>query len=269
MKLRFLAVAGEADALARVAAGLDHEARPALRPLLQRPSLRVWAPPETPYVELADGSGLLLGLLFRKTDGKRIQTLDPAEQLERTLVKGNWGAYILCRETAGGHLVLRDPSGAFNVYHGSCDGLDYYASDSALLQSAWPRALTPSADFLRQWLAYPFLRSAMTGDDAIAELLPGQRREIVGAAARMDFCWSPFDHLPPAVPPIDFEEAAERLRRTLLNTIPRFAPLDETVALQLSGGLDSSILAAALAEAGRPFRAITFATRAADGDERR
>ncbi|MCP2835015.1 asparagine synthase-related protein, partial [Salmonella enterica] len=39
--------------------------------------------------------------------------------------------------------------------------------------------------------------------------------------------------------------------------------------LQLSGGLDSSILAAVLHEMGTPFRAVTLATRDAEGDERR
>lgn len=268
MKLRFLAAAGEPEKLAAIAARLDPH-KTGLRPLLEQPSLRVWAPPGTPLVRLDDGSGLLVGLLFRRVDGKRIEKLDPSESLEGDLTKNHWGAFVLLQETVRGHLVLRDPSGALNVYHGSCDGVDYYSSDSALLQAAWPRPLTPSLAFLRQWLAYPFLRGAMTGDDAILELLPGQRREVLGDSVGMDLVWSPFDHLPPADEPPDFEEAAERLRRTILNTVRCLAPAGETVALQLSGGLDSSILASALAQSGRPFRAITFATRAADGDERR
>ncbi|HTU11568.1 MAG TPA: asparagine synthase C-terminal domain-containing protein [Allosphingosinicella sp.] len=269
MKLRFLAVAGSPARLDRIAAGLRHPAAPDLLPLLQRPSLRIWGSSETPHVPLSDDTGLIVGLLFRKVDGQRIETIAPAEQLERTLLDEHWGAYVLLRETGDGHLVLRDPSGAITTYCGACENVHFYASDAAMLQCAWPRPFAPSVDFLRQWLAYPFLRAAMTGDDAITELLPGQRRQAAGPTVALDLAWSPFDHLPPPGPPPSLEQATERLRRAIINCIPRFACPGESVTLQLSGGLDSSIIAGTLAAVGRPFRAITFATRTADGDERR
>jgi asparagine synthase (glutamine-hydrolysing) len=58
------------------------------------------------------------------------------------------------------------------------------------------------------------------------------------------------------------------LRDALLHCVPALVPATGKIVLQLSGGLDSSIIAAALATAGRRFSAVTFATRAADGDER-
>lgn len=268
MKLRFLAIAGIPEKLDRLALAIDRSG-PDLQPVLQRPSLRVWASAETPRIEIAGGAGLLLGLLFRKTDGGRTVALDAGASLEERIVRDHWGPYILLRQTEDGHLISRDPSGALTAYHGTVDGLHVYASDAALLQLAWPRPLTPSIKFLKQFLAYPFLRATLTGGDGIAELLPGQRRTVSGTTATLDLCWSPFDYLPEPGASVPYEEASERLRRVILNTMPRFAIAGEAVALQLSGGLDSSILAAALAEAGRPFRAITFATRTADGDERR
>ena len=42
-----------------------------------------------------------------------------------------------------------------------------------------------------------------------------------------------------------------------------------TLLLQLSGGLDLSIIAACLAQSGTEFAAVNFASRSADGDERR
>src|SRR5262249_28496875 len=61
---------------------------------------------------------------------------------------------------------------------------------------------------------------------------------------------------------------AQDLRRTTLNSVAAqvrgFSPL-----LQLSGGLDSSIISASLADAGIAFTAVNFASRSADGDERR
>lgn len=267
MKLRFLAVAGDPDKLRELT---PDQARLAdLTPVLARPALRVWTAGDTPSLRLADGSGALVGLLFRKVDGGRVAALAPRDETERPLLADHWGAYVSFRELADGHSVLRDPSGAITVYYCTDAGLHFYASDSALLRRAWPHPLTPSLDYLRTWLVYPFLRAARTGDSAVSELLPGQRRRVRRDGAGLDFCWSPFDHLPEAGRTVSFEEAAELLRRAILNSVPRFAVPGETVALQLSGGLDSSIIAAALAGSGRPFRAVTFATRAADGDERR
>jgi asparagine synthase (glutamine-hydrolysing) len=58
------------------------------------------------------------------------------------------------------------------------------------------------------------------------------------------------------------------VRRAVIGTLSHY-PLTSPSLLQLSGGLDSSILAAALSAAGRPRSAVTFATRSAEGDERR
>jgi asparagine synthase (glutamine-hydrolysing) len=80
--------------------------------------------------------------------------------------------------------------------------------------------------------------------------------------------WSPWDHVRPARQIRDFGTAAATLREVVSNTAPLLVREEQDVIVRLSGGLDSSIVAAALAAAGRHFRAVTFATSAPDGDER-
>jgi asparagine synthase (glutamine-hydrolysing) len=65
----------------------------------------------------------------------------------------------------------------------------------------------------------------------------------------------------------DPSEAERLLRETALPTVAA-QPAGSNIVLRLSGGLDSSIIAACLARGGHRFSCINFATRARDGDER-
>jgi asparagine synthase (glutamine-hydrolysing) len=99
-------------------------------------------------------------------------------------------------------------------------------------------------------------------------VVPGTIRHEVDGQWIDDLHWDPWRHARADVRLNDFQAAADALRLVALRTIPRQMP-SAPVLLQLSGGVDSSIIAASLHHAGIRFSAITFATRSADGDERR
>jgi asparagine synthase (glutamine-hydrolysing) len=136
------------------------------------------------------------------------------------------------------------------------------ASGPEQMRAAVTSPLRADLHFLRHWLCFPFLRTAATGVAGVRELLPGTAVRGAGAPATV---WSPWDHTKPG-PFATFDEAAQALRDALLHCVPALVPATGKIVLQLSGGLDSSIIAAALATAERRFSAVTFATRAADGD---
>jgi asparagine synthase (glutamine-hydrolysing) len=268
MKLRFLAAAGPAGPLEALKQAIGIRTEFSLSKMFEGSGLIVWTVPETPVVPATDGGGILVGLLFDRATGKRLSTFSAAEDAKR-IIYDRWGPYVLFTCEGGSHTVLRDPSGALPVYWGSLDGLEVYASDAGLFKAAWPEALRPDVDFIRHWLTFPFLRAAHTGAQGVRELLPGTCRRVDATQRTVAQAWSPFRFTGRDVAITGFEEAAASLRKEILRTVPAFAAADANVAVQLSGGLDSSIIAAALHHAGRSFRAITFATLGPGGDERR
>ena len=268
MRLRFLAAAGPdalIDALDRRLAGTGG---PTLQPILRSPELMAWVIDGTPHIAAPDQTAVAMGLLFDQANDRPVRQLpDPLPSPEQVLSRF-WGAYVLLAGGRGrGHIVLRDPSGGVTAYHRRSGELDIYASDLTLLSLATTGPVEPDLEFLRQWLTFPSLRGTLTGLQGVTELAPGALRRSSGGNAQVSLAWSPWKVARRAGRIDEFEDAAALLRGTILRTVPRLADTGKAV-LHLSGGLDSSIVAADLTHAGRPFHAVTFATRGPDGDER-
>lgn len=266
MQLSFLAAAGPLPLREELDSQLRHGAGSLVR-LFRSDRLSLWGEAGTPL--LHDDDAVSVGLMFDRATGTGRTRLPDAIMRAEAIIRDSWGAYVLfdCHD-ASGHSVLRDPSGSIPVYYGAANGLDLYASDSEMLRLGWTESFEPNLDAVRQWLTLPFLRTRMTGTVGVSELLPGSLREVRNNRARERQMWSPgrFTGTPAAVR--NLAEAADLLREEILRTV-RLLAAGERVVLRLSGGLDSSIVAAALARAGIDFRAITFATNSRDGDERR
>ena len=264
MSFGFLACAGPEAALADLEARLSNAPDLVLR--VRGSGVRFWADPSAPFLRGEDGRAILIGFLLDRASGRRLTELGAAVRVDRKFMSEHWGAYVLIQGEADGALTaLRDPSGTVPAFYGSEGRLQLFASGPELLQLARGPRWQPDVQFIRHWLTFPFLRTARTGVEGIRELLPGCS---ISGCGEPDPLWSPWSYTEP-LRPTDFAEAARALRKEALRSIPALIPDDADLALQLSGGLDSSIIAASLANAGRSFKAITFATRAADGDERR
>lgn len=188
----------------------------------------------------------------------------------RCLVDRCWGAWFaIFVEDGDSHWALRDPSSFAPAYRRAVEGVSLYFSDlrTASELGAAPTEVDP--EFLAQWLVYPQLRTERTGARDTRELLPGTQRTVSPAGASTSVIWSPWDFAAAERQILDFEDAAERVRRVALQAIPAQARGRGKLMLELSGGLDSSIIAAALRAGKIPFASLNFATRTAEGDERR
>jgi asparagine synthase (glutamine-hydrolysing) len=122
--------------------------------------------------------------------------------------------------------------------------------------------------FVAHSLAYRNRRAERTGIDKVFELLPGTRLRSAGEEHYVDTSWLPWPfaaHARQGAPDLD----PALIRDTSIDCVDLWAGDRKDILLELSGGLDSSIVAACLKAAGRPFRAVTVATTSADGDERR
>lgn len=219
----------------------------------------------------ANRNCLILGDLFDRRSGERAAapTLDSPLDLEPFMSR-YWGGYILfCRFGPEHHAVLRDPSGALGLYRTAADDIHCYMSDAG--EAAAPgfdhRAI--DTDFLRHWLSFPFLRSSRTGCEAVQEILPGEAQIVEPGRRARTPVWAPRAHTGPGHDIGDFDETARHLRARLLQTIPDIVSRHRSPLLQLSGGLDSSIICAALGAAGISFDAVNYFTQSPDGDERR
>lgn len=268
MQLRFLAAAGPSEALEVLSSELAGAKAARVAPILRAPGLAVWTPAQAPWLVSEDGSAALIGLLFDRAEGARQQRLPSPLPAPADFTERFWGAYVLLASDPGGHRVLRDPSGGVTAYHRRAGALDLYASDLAMLATVAAGRFEPDFAFLRQWLVYPYLRTHRTGLEGVTEILPGQVHGAGPRGPHASPAWNPWSHASPERAIEDFDVAAAHLREAILLAVPRLAQAASDVVVQLSGGLDSSIVAAALATAGRPFRALNFVTRAPDGDER-
>ena len=269
MKLRFLAATGPADARRALATQLAHGQCGTLIEGPSTTSLSVWAEAGTPLLRNAAGTAVAVGLLCDRSANRRLTSLPNWEGLERACIRDFWGNYVLLTSRDGAHSVLRDPSGAIPVYYGASGGLEFYASDADMLSLVWPKPFRPNLDAVRHWLRFPFLRTARTGAVNVSELLPGMARDVGSSGGRLRKAWSPTAFVSRESGISDFREAASLLRDNVLHSVQRLGEGQSNIVLQLSGGLDSSIVAAALSEGGIDYRAVTFATRSPDGDERR
>jgi asparagine synthase (glutamine-hydrolysing) len=231
---------------------------------VNRDNFHLWAEESCPTI--IGGHAAAVGRLIERSTGIIQHSLPAALPSEEDFVRRFWGGYILfTRNSDQLWRVLREPSGTLPVYYEDGEEGRIYASDADTLRFGGSEQWRPDLDFVRHSLSFPFLRTARTGVAGVSELLPGTSVGAKGART----VWQPWQHVSPAPSPVGFEEAAARLRETALETIPLLVPDGIDPVVQLSGGLDSSIIGGVLAHAGRRFRAVTFATRAPGGDERR
>lgn len=180
-----------------------------------------------------------------------------------------WGDYVEFARCGDRCSVLRAPFGNLACYYASiADGL-LVASDPLLLRDPGGVSLSANWEAIARHLVAPGLRRRSTCLAPLNELTGGERL-VAGAGAGLDVStfWSPWQHV--AEDPIsrDPDTAAAYLRAVICDAVAAQTARYSTSLLLLSGGLDSSIAAAALANSGRVAIALNMVTRAAGGDER-
>lgn len=163
------------------------------------------------------------------------------------------------------HSIYRDPSGYESCYHYAEAGHDIFMSDLDMARALRGTCFTIDDNLLTQALAFPTCRDAQTSIAGVTEVLPGQTMVIEQGEMEIRTSWSPWDHIETDDP----EGEPARLRDAIINAVATAAKGSTHVLLELSGGLDSSILAASLHHLGIAFSAVTYVPFGPKGDERR
>lgn len=221
-----------------------------------------------------DAHTVLIGHLFtRGPPSRRVTNLQEigSDRLladrGRMLLADYWGGYVLVHRRADGWiLVLRDPSGILPCYvrYGETDVT--IAGDITDLAKPGPGRV----DFLEvaRLLASGDARGPRTCIAGVDELIAGECLIVDGTDVRTETWWTPWQHVAPtgnmAAP-----EAAARLRETIADCVGAWAACFPSILLGVSGGLDSSIVAAAAAPKASRLSCLTLFGPDPDGDERR
>jgi asparagine synthase (glutamine-hydrolysing) len=220
--------------------------------------------------------GVLIGRVFQRGRTEAMTIVDA--ETERSiiasagewLIRAHWGAYVAILEPRDGDRIdiIRAPFGDLACYAlTSTIGL-FVASDIDLLVTlagykpaiAWPA--------VAQHLARPDLGGRATCLEGIDELAGGERLRQGKRTMTIDTLWTPWAFVDPTRRMTDMSEAVVRVRGAVQTAVRARASGHDSVLLKLSGGLDSSIVAACLAGASRPVVALNLVTRDGGGDER-
>jgi len=152
-------------------------------------------------------------------------------------------------------LLARDRMGIKPLYYSLHGGSLCFASEvkSILAADGSARAIDPLG--VDQLLTFEYTASPTTLFQDVKKLPPGGWLTFSGGRTQQGRFWS----LPTGEPDLagDAEELAERLRDTLVGAVRRQLASDVPLGAFLSGGIDSSILVAAMTEVS-PTPPLTF-----------
>lgn len=210
----------------------------------------------------------IFGWAFRRSDHARCGQLGEREEAElresgaEWAARYLWGNYLLAWIAADGTTnIFRSPVTGPALYFTSHGASAFTNLELARCAGIVLDILDPQA--IDAQLRYPLLRAAATGIDGIAELLAGEQLKLCSAPG-VQSIWSPWDHV--RQPPEPAE--TDKLRRIVLSVVSAWTKVFVRAQLELSGGLDSSIVAACLARTSADWRGVSLVTARPDGDER-
>lgn len=214
---------------------------------------RLFVSRETPTLSIP-GHGVVIGQLFT-ADGQPVTTAQLSTQirdvaeLEKYLLDNYWGEYILLLASGtDGHLVriLRDPSGGIPCVFSIHGETGFITSSISLAVRLNLYRKEIDWEYISHGLTFPYLRTMSTGFSEISELLPGCSLHVDEISATTHSTWSPWKFVAPEHRQTDADEAAASVRRSVATAVKSWAEADGDILLELSGGLDSSIVAACL-----------------------
>ena len=148
-------------------------------------------------------------------------------------------------DARAGRLVLaRDRMGEKPLYYATTDGGLVFASEPKAILASGLVDRTADAGALGGYLRTGYVSAPRSAFRAISALVPGTRLLIEGEAARVEPFWEigPFLQGPAAA--LDLDAAAVALRGELERSVRAALVSDVPVGVFLSGGLDSTTVAA-------------------------
>jgi len=211
------------------------------------------------------GEGILLGHLFTSLGDPVPDTASwSSDDDGSAFVRRHWGAYVAVRRSTDGIELLRDPSGMAPCYLARAGSVWLITDAPRLIFEQG--VLTPSFDWRivaaslvsRDWRGEP---TALAG---LEEVLPGTAVSLGTRGAVRHRVWDACRFVRPAS---GQDLSAEALAETIDRSMAAWARVYRRPLIEISGGLDSAIVAAALARRAEAPHLITFAAGPGDPTE--
>jgi asparagine synthase (glutamine-hydrolysing) len=231
-------------------------------------TLMVLGDPQLPRVELAGEAGLLVGYAFDRVTSARITAPFPGQdEATDILIDRIWGGYVALRTRNATPEVVREPSGSVPCYHLEIDDVHVVTSRPDLPVSAG--LLQPEIDWtiLTQGLVYRDLKPARTPVRGVSEILPGVAGRLFATGVDTFPIWSPWTHVARADPTMEIGEARRIVAERLDACLMAWGNCATRAVSEISGGLDSAIVAAGLARSSATVIGLTYAATRGDPDE--
>lgn len=243
-----------------------------LEPVLDLPELIFLGTAGARQLPLPKALGLIWGSLFESPDR-------PVRVVESTtacgwigsngedLARRYWGGYLAVLKKGNNWIFARDPSGSVPCYYTKVDGGLLLSSDADLAARTGLLSGRFDWDEVASQLRFFSRRSTHTALHGFNELMPGCALDFGAGAIETRLIWSPYAFTEPNERVTDFSRAVPLVRARVGTTIAAWSSLFPRPLVELSGGLDSSIVAACLAKAGAEATCLAFRGGGADLDE--
>lgn len=220
--------------------------------------------------------GALIGDAFRRLTP--IQTCDghPCASEEAACILGEgrasmdmWGDYVAIYFGGDGDLrFLHSPCGSLNLYYMPWDECLLMASDAALLLGISGSQRRLNWDMVAHAILWDDVSCGQTCIDGIGEIRSGECGRWRRGAVSVEAIWDPWRFTEAEVSIWESREAIELVRWEIHRCVAARKTPGTHHAIDLSGGLDSSIVAAACAAAGIKATGINLFDSGTEGDER-
>lgn len=276
--VRYLALVGATPSMAAQRASIRTLARHADEVLeTVFDSERLWVAASVGAVFELDEGGLLLGAAFERGATASLGRVDRpvAERIAASrgqeLIERYWGSYVafLTDDAQGTVEILRAPLGVLPCFIVEIDGGVALASDVELLVACG--LCRPAIDW-DEVLAHLMVRDLCRPNTCLAgirELQGGRRLTVAQDSEWTEEVWSPWKFAARDCQIEDSSIASDMIEEIAHTSVAALASDHQAIVLMLSGGLDSSVVAACLARLDVPSHCLTLVSGDATGDERR
>lgn len=218
--------------------------------------------------------GAVFGTLFPKHGDKpltEIRHSAAASILEtrgRSLYQDYWGSYTAFIRTGDNLAIYTDPVASIPCFYWTHDGVTFVCSHLERCPFLDRKRFSLNLRFITTLMAYDKIQNGETGLNEVRELLGGQCMMARTPLEPPATLWNPHNIAQDVLEP-DPDAAASLLRDTVEQAVHAWGSCLTAPSVDLSGGLDSSIVLACLArnEAAPPVRAVHHMIESEDPPE--
>lgn len=173
-------------------------------------------------------------------------------------------AFSIWDETDESLFAARDPFGIKPLYFYHDDNRFVFASELKGILADESIDRTPSKRGVQSYLKYGYVPAPLTIWEGMSKLVPGHYLRYDGSSVEIESYWSPEEHLDDRSPP--FQQATDELASILDDSIEKHLVSDVPLGILLSGGVDSSTIAAFAVEDVPDLSAFSMGFDGADDE---